>query len=304
VHAVQRERRTSAEEDRAAEVVVNWSDERYVRLYTRDTVTWKVWSFEARTVFMHMVRKADRAGVIDTGGRGIVGLAALIEVPIDFAKKGITELLTPDDDGQRTVEHPDPSVFVIVNFIEAQEAKQSDAHRQRECRERRRDLARRGSLVTKRDMSRNVTDDLEVGHETNRTPGGVVTPSLAVPSRPEPRKNARRKSAAPEGYERCVEMWFRLFEAANRSKPTWGAKHGAQLKRLLAAHDANEVARRMHGLFTGWLSWPAPPYDFGTFVLHFDKIVEPSRAARTTLTSGRFEPRDGLDYSKPPWEES
>ena len=41
---------------------MNWSDERYVRLFTRDTVTWLKWSFETRSVFMLASQPQIRTG--------------------------------------------------------------------------------------------------------------------------------------------------------------------------------------------------------------------------------------------------
>ena len=43
---------------------MDWANERYVRLYTRDTVTWKMWPWEARAIFPLLMRKVDRAGVL------------------------------------------------------------------------------------------------------------------------------------------------------------------------------------------------------------------------------------------------
>lgn len=115
---------------------MNWEDERYVRLYTRDTVTWKLWDWRARTTFMHMCRKADRAGVLDVGESGVAGLAALVDLPFDIVDSGVAQL-----EASGTVEHA-ASSFVIVRFIEAQEAKSTNAQRQRAWREKRRDVAR------------------------------------------------------------------------------------------------------------------------------------------------------------------
>lgn len=43
---------------------MNWSDERYVKLYERDTLTWP---WQAKCVFALLLRKVDRSGVLDTG---------------------------------------------------------------------------------------------------------------------------------------------------------------------------------------------------------------------------------------------
>lgn len=63
---------------------MNWSDERYVRLFTRDTVTWLRWSFETRAIFCLMLRKVDRSGVLETGRA--YGNAIVSEVAATFIK--------------------------------------------------------------------------------------------------------------------------------------------------------------------------------------------------------------------------
>lgn len=117
---------------------MRWEDERYVRLYTRDTVSWLAISWEARALFVMILRKADRAGLVDLGRTGVKGLAALVAMPHEVVERAFRELL---DDG--CVELRDTTV-VIPNFIEAQETTKSPAARQKESRINRRDLIRAG----------------------------------------------------------------------------------------------------------------------------------------------------------------
>ena len=44
---------------------LDYANERFVLLYTRDTATWKLLDWEARAVLMFLLRKVDRSGVID-----------------------------------------------------------------------------------------------------------------------------------------------------------------------------------------------------------------------------------------------
>lgn len=46
------------------------------------------------------------------------------------------------------------------------------------------------------------------------------------------------------------------------------------VKRLVTQHGSDEVAKRAHVLFTSPPSWLSPPYDIGTLVQHFDKLVD------------------------------
>jgi hypothetical protein len=63
------------------------------------------------------------------------------------------------------------------------------------------------------------------------------------------------------------------------SKPTWGAKPVAQIKRLVKAHGPAEVIRRIAMLRDSPPRWPTAPWDLATFVQHFDKLTTaPSRS--------------------------
>ena len=51
---------------------MNFEDEDYVRLYTRDTVTWELLGWEGHCVLTLMLRgKFDRAGVFVTGSHDL-----------------------------------------------------------------------------------------------------------------------------------------------------------------------------------------------------------------------------------------
>lgn len=67
-------------------------------------------------------------------------------------------------------------------------------------------------------------------------------------------------------------------EANDGAKPTWGAKQGAQVKALLAAHDVDECRKRAANMFRAPPDWPAGPYDLSTLSQHFDKFAQPYRA--------------------------
>ena len=78
-----------------------------------------------------------------------------------------------------------------------------------------------------------------------------------------------------EGHKESVDLFFELFVAAYSTKPAWrGAADGQLLKRLLQSHGVEEVQKRMRRLFSSPPKWLHPPYTFGTFVRHFDHLVE------------------------------
>lgn len=171
---------------------MDWSDERYVRLYTRDTVTWKLWPWEARALFPLLQRKVDRAGILDLGGAGARGVAAIVDLPLAVVEPGLDGLTASN-----TVELSD-SCLVIPNFIEAQEAITSGAQRMRDMRESRRAKARRTrgpngtaprgigdniSVTQRHDLKRYVTDSDAACRSVT---GGDSYPDRTVPNRTEP----------------------------------------------------------------------------------------------------------------------
>jgi len=149
---------------------MDWANERWVRVFTRDTVSWKLCDWRAHTTLLHLFRKVDRAGVLDVGDDGIAGLAAVLELPIEVVELGIEQLTRAGNGRLPTVVFSGAS-YVIPNFIEAQETPQSDPQRTRESRARRRDVA---SLVSRnvsgptRNVSKASRADTS-GHTASRT---------------------------------------------------------------------------------------------------------------------------------------
>ncbi len=269
---------------------MDWINERYVRLYTRDTATWKVLTWQSRFVLMSMLRKVDRSGVLEVGNEGVRGLAAVIEVPIEIVDAGLPDLI----DRETIVQSR--GAFVMPKFLEAQECRTSDAQRKRESRERH----RTSTLETNQSVD-PVTRIADESHAVTRrhTESQRVTPSRTVPSRTVPSEisptgesldslrsptlsNTRGKGSRParepklepvEGFRETVALFHdRYASACDGAKPTWGAKQGAQIKRLLKAHGAAEVGRRITTLFESPPPWLRPPFDIGTLVQHFDKL--------------------------------
>jgi hypothetical protein len=167
---------------------MRWEDERYVRVFTRDTAEWIALGWEAQSLLVALFRKADRAGIVALGKTGFRGIAGVTGFPLEVVERALPVLI---EDG--CVEQT-PTAIVVPNFIEAQETPQSDRARKREQRERARGQAR--ASVTKRDgSSRNVTDGHETGTESHAESRDVtaghaesraVTPCCADPFRAVP----------------------------------------------------------------------------------------------------------------------
>src|ERR1700744_1711196 len=133
---------------------MDWANERYCRLYTRDTASWLSWPWQSRALWPLLLRKADRTGAIALGRTGRKGLAMLVGLPINVASKGADGLIA---DG--CLEAPE-GYLITPRFIEAQECSAPPAERQRGSRERKRDNLRE-SLDR---VSHAVTD----GHAPSR----------------------------------------------------------------------------------------------------------------------------------------
>ena len=172
---------------------MRWEDERYVRLYTRDTATWKLLSWQGRALLPLLLRKADRLGLVDLEGDSVEGVAALVDIPPEVVAPGLTG---PNGLLARGVVVEVPGGLAFPRYTEAQEARASDRLRAQDYRARK--------AITHRDeASRTVTDRHDSSHGvTRRHPASHgVTPSLAfseVSSNEETVPSALTGSADPD----------------------------------------------------------------------------------------------------------
>ncbi len=104
----------------------------------------------------------------------------------------------------------------------------------------------------------------------------VPTPTLTLkedvrqaplPLVPEPSAPTRR----------VTDAFNERYLTAYGTKPTWDGRNGKAIKALLKSHPADEVVRRIGILFDAPPTWLVEPYDFSTFVQHFDKLVQPTK---------------------------
>lgn len=186
---------------------MDWSNERYVRLYTRDSLTWKLWPWQSRAIFCALLRKVDRAGVLDVGDHDpALGVAAVTEIPsevvVEFLPPLISSGAVTARDGQ----------VALPGYLDAQEAKYSDKQRQSESRARRRAKA----VTPCDDKSQPVTD----GHPTCHTESQDVTPYRTVPVLTEPIPKPVSAPSAPHPQEREARPEGMGFD---RVKVVWAA---------------------------------------------------------------------------------
>ena len=191
---------------------MRFEDERYVRVYTRDTMTWLMLPWQSKCVIPLVARKLDRAGVLDLGEHGIAGLAAMIQVPFEIVDPGIAGALAGNVFELRE------TLLVWPRFLEAQEARQSDKARARTSRERARDLNRaesHGVSAPSQTVTEATADERE-----RHTRSHDVTPYCAVPSRtdlktkdlsvpPTPVESATKtKTKKPTQADDVYEYWL------------------------------------------------------------------------------------------------
>ena len=237
---------------------MRWEDERYVRVYTRDTADWLALGWEARAVFVEIMRKCDRAGIIDLGKHGERSLAAMIGVPLDIVLRSVGLLL---EDGCVI---RNGSKLVIRNFVIAQECSMSPALRSRAYRERAASEARglpsqnvtesdasvtkRDASVTKRDGSRDARDDSSLRtvpyrsvpcravEDPSPSVRGVVADGDSVAAKSHKAPRAVRGTRLSESWSPKPETLKRFRDrervdalgSLERFRNHWLAKAGAQ----------------------------------------------------------------------------
>lgn len=247
---------------------MRWEDERYVRLYTRDTPEWALMSWQARGLFGLLLRIVDRAGIIRLGKAGARGLSVLLRAPEDVVQAAVEEWVA---DGMVRVQG---EILVIPNFVEAQEANQSDKARKRTERERARDKA-----SAQIDASQTI-ETKELSHAVTRghTESQAVTPNHAVPCRAVPpvpsistanavasqgefrgiatveeageviaktKKRKKREETPDPRFQTLKEKLVEKIEAATGTKYGWQNGDPAAIKRLMGFGADEEVLRRL-----------------------------------------------------------
>jgi hypothetical protein len=265
-----------------------WEDERYVRVYTRDTPEWLSLSFDAQALFLLLLRKVDRAGLVRLGKLGVRAVAIITGHATHWERLGpaLDELL---NDGCVEI-HGD--TLVVPNFIEAQETPQSDRLRKAESRARVRDRAREAGPnfyppVTKRDeMSRNVPNESQNVTKSHERSHGVTrghtrspftVPCLTVPNHAVPNcavptskdlasqdlQKPRKRKPKPEVDPRFAPLrvaWEKAFTAQTGEAYRWqGAKDAKAIHSLIAVPPEEFDRRARKGVAaSGWPHCASP----------------------------------------------
>ncbi len=116
---------------------MNWPDERYVKFYVRDTYTWRSWPWEARALLGPLMKAMNGAGIIEIGNASPAeAIGVMVLLPTKVVEVGMAAMI-----GTGTLERI-PRGFLMPNFLEAQEARKTEAAKKMDQRDRARDIAR------------------------------------------------------------------------------------------------------------------------------------------------------------------
>jgi hypothetical protein len=158
---------------------MDWANERYVRLYVRETTTFLRLRWEAQALLPHLLRIVDRAGVLDIGDMELT--LRLPKWPGEVVAAGIEGLIA------KGVVKDKGESLLFPSFLEAQESARSNAERCREYRARRRE-----TVAGREDTTRNVSPATRP--DTHAEPS---TPSHAEPSTSS--ASSKRAASLPDG---------------------------------------------------------------------------------------------------------
>jgi uncharacterized phage protein (TIGR02220 family) len=231
---------------------VDWSNELFVRLYIRDSADWRVLPWQSRLLFPALMRKVDRAGVLETK-HGVRGVAVLVDAPVDFVTVGMDGLLA---DGC-VVQHE--RGYLLPNFMAAQEANMSDKARAKLYRDKRKaealaSVTGRDAGVTRREF--NVTEHHapsrvvtlrreEEIREEERQGGAGGAPLAAGPTASQSngrqgRKKPKPSDPTPEESLAIERVLAKLSERTGREYRATTLAHARRVLRLLRDRDPGQ----------------------------------------------------------------
>lgn len=178
---------------------MNFADQYYVRLYTYDTPGWLMMKWQAKATLPLLMRKVDRAGVLDlaeyAGEEMPAVVSRLIDLPIDVVEVGLADLI------KRKTIVLRGQFLVLPNFIEGQESIQTDRLRKAEQRARYRDrtMAIERGLVPQRD---NVSPATQAPADPTNVAGADTSRDNSsradTPSRDPSSQNGTECHATPD----------------------------------------------------------------------------------------------------------
>lgn len=129
----------------------DWSEERWIKVYLVDSASWVSLTWQARGLYVLLQRVADRTGSIDIGSAGVRSIGALLRASWDEIAPSFGELVASG----YVVESE--GALLLPEHIAQQEARSSDAARQRESRRKKRSHEASRDVTRRHAKSREVT---------------------------------------------------------------------------------------------------------------------------------------------------
>jgi len=219
---------------------MDFADEHYVKLFTRDTVTWRSWPWQSKALFPLLMRVVDHAGILSVGTREPArSVALMVMLPEDVVTPGLEALLADE-----TVELVGGSL-IITRFVDAQESRKTNAQAKREQREKAKAMVRAAQVLEATATHRQTATD---GGRSGHPP----SPALLCPALPEKTSPRRKRAAAPVGTEpdrRHAPLVAVLEKAWGRERPLDGSwvftgRDAKAVTSLLAKASPEEIGVR------------------------------------------------------------
>ena len=100
---------------------MDWSSERWVKLYKKSTPSWVMLPWQSRALFPLMLKECDARGMIAVGRGGVKALAAVVRLPVQVVRVGLAGL---ELSGSVLV---DTATISLTHFTDAQLTRSSNA---------------------------------------------------------------------------------------------------------------------------------------------------------------------------------
>lgn len=264
---------------------MDFADEHYVKLFTRDTVTWRSWPWQARALLPLLMRKVDNAGFFDVGKREPArSLAIMVELPLEVVAPGLDALL---EDG--TAELVDGRLL-LPNFVDAQESKKTDKAKARDYRNRKKDHARAKA-------SKTQEGTVTARHQASPLVTAGDPPALPCPS-PSPAQEEDLRRTEPQKPQRgprkpsAAENFFAWLGATRAAKtPLSDAPISpSAINKLFGAALTQHGRPACERAYVAFLALPEPaamdpPWPWQSFNARLPKLVADAAKGGASSTS-------------------
>lgn len=274
---------------------MDFANEAYVRLYVRDTVTWKRLQWDGQNCTTQLLRRAYPTGAIELGGiEPWEAAAQLCGAPEDAARRGVAKMLelgVATHDGDR---------LVFPRYAEANDTAASDKQRAKEYRARQR--ASRNVMAESQnvmDPSRRITERHD-RHDASRT----VTEANGVGAADLSQTEQSIRLAFQKRYEQATQSIPSQAQLSKASSALAGWV--AETCRLRKVRPETVIPKLLDGFFASSLAQSKgyPPAFLAANPLEY---FEPRASNGTNRYAGPSRVATQAEYEadkteKAPWE--